>query len=289
MPKKSSEFALKALLILLVAASSCGRSVAPPARMDLNDEGPAYALRLVSYNILSSLDVGSIFRGYLPWELRRGMVAAFLKESGADLIALQEAAPDQLHWLQGQLDLYAVAHALPKTTDALLLYRRDRFHLVSKGFWSLPTFESYSQQRLAVWARLLHKDSGREVLAVATHLDARRRIKRKAAHKLRHDIEEAVGPTGHVVLLGDFNLSADMEPFKHLLEGGFRDSLPLSSQAPTFPTLAPLNVLDHILYRASNRVFVNSASVIHPINGRLMSDHFPIEAELLLLPPVSGS
>ncbi|HAZ11668.1 MAG: hypothetical protein A2X86_18260 [Bdellovibrionales bacterium GWA2_49_15] len=95
-----------------------------------------------------------------------------------------------------------------------LFYHKDVFELLDSGdIWlsqtpHIPGSLSFNSQfpRLAVWAKLEHKFSHRNFLAINTHLDhlhGETRMEQIAV--LLHELQELKLPTDHCFFMGDFN------------------------------------------------------------------------------------
>jgi endonuclease/exonuclease/phosphatase family metal-dependent hydrolase len=182
-------------------------------------------VRAMTYNILSTLHDGSVSSGnrIAAWSERRLGVAALIRQSDPDLIALQEASgwvkakrgPRQVDDLRAMLgsSTYSLARTeVPPSepnylrTGRYLLYRSSMFRTVGEGgHWTIGAM------RYAAYQVLQHRDTGATFLAVAVHLEPGRSratdLMRQAQTRVLLAKVAAYldGRALPVVYLGDFN------------------------------------------------------------------------------------
>jgi len=142
-----------------------------------------------------------------------------------------------------------------------------------------PAFE----KRSALWVCVdIH---GMELQVVNAHLSLRARERlNQAAALLGDDWLGHPGCAGPAVLLGDFNAPPHSRSYR-LMASRLRDaqlSNPNGEPQATFHTRAPVLRLDHIFVTPAVEV-VAAAPVRTPL-ARIASDHFPLLAELRVLP-----
>jgi endonuclease/exonuclease/phosphatase (EEP) superfamily protein YafD len=96
--------------------------------------------------------------------------------------------------------------------------------------------------------------------------------------------------TGHHLLIGDFNASRDLRPFRRLLQAGYADSSDIARKRPwpglTFPAnvkIPPLMRLDHILVSPTGPL-VHETRHLH-VPG---TDHLGVLA-VMDLPPITSA
>jgi endonuclease/exonuclease/phosphatase family metal-dependent hydrolase/predicted TIM-barrel fold metal-dependent hydrolase len=236
--------------------------VLPAVRVHSTSAAP---VRVVPYNIRYANPAD----GENIWANRREAMAAYLRGTKADIIGLQEVEPQQRADLADALTDYAwygvgrnAEHDEDEGTP--IFYRRDRFDVIASGtFWLSPTPEVAGSRgwdaalpRVASWVRLRDLQSGRELLAVNTHFDHRGSEARlESGRMIVNRIQElaAAGTTRlPVILTGDFN--------------GFK-------------AISPGNKIDHIFVCDVSAVL--SHRIENPrVDGRFVSDHLPIVAEI---------
>lgn len=281
---------------------------APIARSaPATDDAPApmRPIRVVSFNI--RFDTRS--DGQNAWPFRRHRVAAFLNETGADFIGLQEVLPSQRRDLGVDLPglgwIHRTREASPAEGEATpILFDRSRWALVesrSGTFWlsdtpEVPGSRSWRSAlpRIASWGVFRERESGRSVLVLNTHFDhasqeARERSARRIAEFIAAEAESMP-----VIVMGDFN-AGPTNPARKILCEGVDGSPPLRDtyavihggderQAGTFHGFRGVSDgirIDAIL--ASEDFDVLRAAIVHtPPGGEHLSDHYPVLAELRL-------
>lgn len=149
---------------------------------------------------------------------RRDAVLDVLSSYLPAVFGIQEGKTQWLTQLE-QLEMYAVVgsgtHEAGHTeTYNNLYYRTDLFELVDGGsFWLSDTGEEGSKfpeskrVRIATWARLKERSTGREILFVNTHLDNQSAAAREKQLALVRSFIDANGLP--CVLMGDFNSKPD--------------------------------------------------------------------------------
>lgn len=212
-------------------------------------------------------------------------LADIIRESGADIVALQEVdrfqvrsgLVDQARWLAERLDMEAVFGAnlhrgLGQYGNALL----SRYPVLSDRNVLLP---GRLERRGVLVVRVLTPAG--PVTVLATHLGLSRDDR---TAQVRAILAEAAREPGPVILLGDWN-SGPAAPELAPLTDGFRSAPRLNGMepAPTFRAgeKEPYAPIDHVF--VSGAWEVTRAAVLSP----QLSDHQPVLAELRL--PVAGS
>ena len=106
-------------------------------------------------------------------ETKKKHVFDLIWKQDADLVALQEVSPSQLDQIKAEfLDHYYVHAHKPYTPDAVILFDRSLFQMLEKGYWMLDDQAKLRPRRIAVWVKLRHIDSKRELMFVSVHVDA---------------------------------------------------------------------------------------------------------------------
>lgn len=274
---------LAALMLALAAGTASAGEPAP--------------LRVATYNL--RLDTPA--DGPNAWPMRRDAVKALVRYHHFDLFGTQEGLPGQIGDLEA-LDEYA--HVGVGRDDgkqagehSAIFYRRVRFELLAHGdFWFSQTPDIPSKgwdarccNRLASWARLRDKASGKTLTVVSVHFDHEGRLARResARQLLRWLADRESGDA--LVALGDFNSTPETEQIRHM-QASMRDARELSEIPPYGPAAtfnnfmvgkAPEARIDYIFLGPGIRVL--DYGVLTDSNGeRYPSDHFPVVASLLV-------
>jgi len=248
----------------------------------------------------------SLADGMNAWAARRDMVAATILFFDADFIGLQEPFANQVLDLAARLPDYAWAGVGREDGKAggefnPIFFKRARFRELARGvFWLSETPEKPGLKgwdaacpRLVTWLRLRDRASGVEVFVFNTHFDHMgETARRRSAGLLRARTAELAGRLP-VVVTGDFNCVAADEPYRILTAEGegippLIDSrclarLPLYGGETSFngfsPDPRPGALIDHIFVRHVGAV-LQSGVIADRWDGRFVSDHFPVLAEI---------
>jgi endonuclease/exonuclease/phosphatase (EEP) superfamily protein YafD len=209
-------------------------------------------------------------------------VVELVRESNADVVALQEYTPEIDRKLRAaglaELLVHRLTDPAPGGRGAALF---SRYPLSAAGLRTHPGGHR------AVSATVAVPGTG-PVHVECVHPLSLYRPGTVPAWRAGLAELPAVAPDGPVrVLLGDFNATLDHRALRALLGTGYRDAAAVVGRGliPTWPYAAygpvPRLTLDHVL--ADRRVRVGAVTV-HPVPG---SDHRAVCADLIL-PPTDG-
>ncbi|MBU1385407.1 MAG: endonuclease/exonuclease/phosphatase family protein [Alphaproteobacteria bacterium] len=282
----------------LMAAVVLSAATAPAASAATGD--PA-AFRVMSYNIRFD---GSSDNPL--WSERRRPMADQIAFLDPDLLGLQEALPHQADWLAEQLpayDRYGVGRDDGVSGEqATLFWRRERYErLDAETLWCSPTPDRPSKGWDAAYPRtltrvILRDRRGGGLLDVRnTHFDHVGAVAREQCAGLVSGLApaEVDGETARVVLIGDFNAGPETAPYRRILASGLRDARAVSPIAfgpvGTFNAFNIANDNDGV---AIDHIFIGPDLTVRrfavptdSVRGRVISDHFPVVADLVPVAP----
>lgn len=281
---------MMALLCAAIMAVSCGEK----KEKELN-------LKWATMNV--RLDTPS--DGMNNWKFRRDSMANFIKTNDLDIVGMQEVLYNQLTDLSERLPEYAHVgvgreDGATKGEHMCIFFKKDKFHVLdSNTFWLSQYPDSIgfvgwdgACPRVATWAKLQDKETGKVFMAVNTHFD---HVGVEARHNgallIMDKIQEIVGDQP-AVLTGDFNITDDDPAYETLTHSDFvlSDSHKIAEkvegQAYTFH--------DYNRYALDRRhkidfIFVTPTVKVHrsyiPIQaegleGPFMSDHNPVLVDI---------
>ena len=252
------------------------------------------ALRVVTFNVL--VDLGKA-EGIPAWKDRKELCIQMLRDSGAQLIGLQEPTPGQTRYLGQQLaefDEYHFHKGKQEYTDVVSLYRRDAFERLDAGSWWLsPTPDRPSTgfgnalPRLVIWLKLRHRASGRELYFVNTHFDNSMPSQVKMAALCAERLKPMESSRLPITFVGDFNPDYERGDYASLTRTPWRDAYLASPQASPdgrdnhVITMDNGRRIDHILLHGAVEA-VSWQRLESPDPARRLSDHWPVMAELRL-------
>lgn len=235
------------------------------------------------------------------WKFRRDLAAGLIRFHDADVVGAQEVLNNQLIDLMDRLPEFAyvgVGREDGKTKGeyAPIFYRKDRFSVVRSGnFWLAEDINAVGKkgwdaacERVATWAVLKDKNTGKQFFFLNTHLDHMGQVARhegaatvlEQAKKLSGDLP--------VIVTGDFNAipsdepiqvltnptdprhlthSRDIAAFKYGPEWTFHDfgKIPYDKR----------DWIDYIFVKGTIKVLRN-AVLTETLNAVFPSDHCPI-------------
>ena len=210
------------------------------------------------------------------WSDRREPMADQIAFLDPDLLGLQEALPHQVDFLAGQLPRYE--------------------RLRAETFWCSPTPTVPSKGWDAAYPRtitrvlLRDRRDGRLLDVRNTHFDHVGVVAREQCAALIVAMEpvHSNGGRADVVLMGDFNTGPGTPPYERIVASGLRDARAASpidfGPAGTFNAfdIARDNegvAIDHIFVGPGFHV-ERFAVPTDSFGGRVISDHFPVVADL---------
>ncbi|MBX3594055.1 endonuclease/exonuclease/phosphatase family protein [Sphingomonas sp.] len=276
-----------ALLAILLALPALAQNRATP-------------LAVMTYNI--RLDLAS--DGPDAWPHRRKALTSLVAYYAPDIIGMQEVLKRQKDAIEADLPGYRFVGAgrddgREGGEYSPVGYRADRFTLLASGtFWLSPTPDrpgkgwDAAYPRIASWAQLRDRRTGRAVLAVNTHLDHIGPIAQlEGARLIRSWIATHRRAGEPVVLTGDFNSPIGSPPYAAVGESGMLRDTQMLSRTPHFGPLGTFNAfkieqaqdspIDHI-FVSDGITVLRHATLTQQDGGRLPSDHYPVLASLCI-------
>lgn len=267
--------------------------------MDLHDARPP-ALTVLTQNIRyhsASTRPGEADH----WEDRAPVLMDLLRAAEADVVGTQEVLATQIPVLdevlgETHLRLGIGREGGGRGEHNLLFLRRERFALRDwDQFWlsenpSLLGSIGWDGHcpRIAVWARVQDRASGRELVLAVTHLDHAGHLAReKGAALLAEHLQEAADGAP-IVLMGDFNAAGgDSTAWRELRAADFVDAHDVAADHEgedigTFPDYGEPEPggsrIDWILARGLD--VEQYTARLHLLEGRAASDHATVIARL---------
>ena len=252
-------------------------------------------MRIMSFNIRC----GNV--GNETWEDRIGIVSQTMLESEADSIGVQEATPEWMAALiENTGDKYAFVGVGRDDGDnegeySSIFYLKDKYDIEDSGtFWlsETPDMVSFGWdaacRRVCTWAVLVNKESNLKYVHINTHFDhigiaARKNSVDMIVNKAKEFTDVPV------VFTADMNVVEGSENYKQFVESDvFRDTKYLAPDTMNYCTYHDTKPEQHkdevIDYVMINKKFdaVSYKVVTEGIDGRFVSDHFPIYADIVI-------
>lgn len=250
-------------------------------------------VRWATFNIRLDTPVDSLNR----WGYRMERAVQFIKDTQLDVVGTQEVLHSQFEDLKRMLPEFegvGVARDDGKTKGeySSVFYRKDKFDALDSGtFWLSEYPDSVGLKgwdaacvRVATWAKLRHKESGKIVMAVNTHFDhVGVEARKQSALLIIRKIKEIVGDRA-AVLTGDFNVTEQSDAYRTITTNEFvlKDAHKVAEEVSgvnyTFHnfTRQPMekrSKIDFIFVTPHIRVL--HSDIPAEVEGALLSDHNP--------------
>ncbi len=282
---------LRRLRAALAATAAIATGVLPAPAL------AADAINVATYNLRLNLPSD----GPHAWPHRKEMVKALIRHHEFDIVATQEGLIDQIRELDAMPGWTRVGVGRDDGQQggehSAIYFRSARFELRRHGdFWLSATpdkpsisWDSRCCNRLATWAELRDKRSGREFLVFSVHFDHEGVVsRRESALLMLRQVRDLAGGKP-VICMGDYNATPVSEPIRTML-GGLRDAYALS-EAPPYGPIGSFNDfkfdtpadrrIDYVFLTPGIRV-LKYAVLTDSQSGRYASDHFPVLVKLQL-------
>ncbi len=271
------------------------------------------ALKVMSLNVLEDTGAPSASNSN-AWNFtggasRRDRAVRVIADEAPDIAGLQEMETNQVADLTGANALPAYAWFGAGRTDGMslgqheiILYRADRFVRLEGGvFWLSLTpdvpnsvYPGAALPRIAVWARLLDRWSGRLYLVLNTHWDYASANARLYSAQLIRTRIAALASNSWVVLTGDLNMQPTDPAYAALLGTNDPQGVQIrDAYRQVYPVEQPNELTRHNFTgsttgRRIDYVFhtgeftASAAAIVHTSydGGRYPSDHYPVTATL---------
>lgn len=182
-------------------------------------------LKVISYNIRYN----SPNDGLNKWDNRKESVVGLIESKAPDFIGMQEVVHEQLHYLNTSLNDYSfigVGRDDGKTKGEYspIFYQKKQFKLIHDAtFWLSETPDSISVgwdaalPRICTYGLFENIKNGQRLYVFNTHFDHIGEVARIASTQLILERMNTVNKENlPIVLTGDFNLTPDTKPIKHL-------------------------------------------------------------------------
>ena len=251
-------------------------------------------VRVMSFNI-RCLNVGTD-----SWEDRIGIVSQTILKSEADSISVQEATPEWMKTLDTTVaENYAHIGVGRDDGDnegeySAIFYLKDKYELVDSGtFWLSETPEKPSIgwdaacNRICTWARLKNKETGEEYVHMNSHFDHVGITARKNSVQLILDKAKTFGDIP-VVFTADMNVKEGSDNYKQFTESGYfydtkhiaPDTMDYCTYHDTKPNSHKDDIIDYVMINDGFDA-ISYKVVTAGIDGRFVSDHYPIYADMI--------
>ena len=231
------------------------------------------------------------------WEARKERVAQYIKDMKIDVFGTQEVLHNQFEDLKVLLPEFEGVgvgrdDGATQGEYAAVFYNKNVFDVLDSGtFWLSEDPTAVGKMgwdavcvRIATWAKLQHKATGKIIMALNTHYDhVGKEAQKQSSLLIISKIKEIVGGQP-VVLTGDFNVTDQSDAYQTITTNEFvlKDAHKIAEKVSgvnyTFHnfTRQPLerrSKIDFIFVTPHIRVL--SSDIPQEVEGALLSDHNP--------------
>ena len=260
------------------------------------EKKPAGATRIMSFNIRCE-DVNGV-----DMQQRTEIAVQQIREVMPDSLGVQEATPKWMETLQKELPEYGcvgVARDNGKTVkrqgeSCPILYLRSKYLLLDHGdFWlsDTPDEPSYGPgaacRRVCTWAKLKDIKTGAVYVHVNTHFDHVSEEARVLGGEIVNRYIEEHFADVPVVFTADMNTRENGEAYATMTQNlvNTRHAAADSVGYGTFHACSPETHADHYIdfvLCSQDVQALTYRTVTAGIDGRFVSDHFPIYADVVI-------
>jgi endonuclease/exonuclease/phosphatase family metal-dependent hydrolase len=241
------------------------------------------------------------------WHDRKSIITNFIEEEKPDLLGMQEVLFHQYEFLDSVLTEYSSA-GVGRIDGAKegemnpVFFRKERFDMTrTKTFWLSETPEVAGSQawgaslpRIVTWVELVDKNSHQHLFYFNTHFAHDSDSARILSSKLLLRKVDSLAAGFVFIITGDFNMLPSTEGYGILT--GPAESIPLlddtfskSDRRPEGPGYTFNGFsdkegdgrIDFIFVKEGLKV-ISHKTVIRKDHGIYISDHWPVEAVVLL-------
>lgn len=248
-------------------------------------------LHIATYNLRMNTERD----GANAWPHRKELVKSLVRYHDFDVFATQEGLPEQIADLDGMPEYAHVGVGRDDGQHAgehsAIFYKRQRFTLLRAGdFWLSQTPERPSLgwdatccHRLASWAHLQDRQSGRKFYFFSVHFDHEGQVARRESARLMLSKVKEIAGAAPVIVAGDFNSVPETEQIA-TMKTALADAFDISAK-PAYGPIGTFNAfkIDSPLEERIDYIFVSPqvkvlsyATLTDSRHGRFPSDHLPV-------------
>ena len=252
-------------------------------------------MRIMSFNIRCG-DVGKE-----TWEDRIGIVSQTMLESEADSIGVQEATPGWMAALNENIgEKYAYVgvgrdDGANKGEYSAVFYLKDKYTALDSGtFWLSDTPDKVSFgwdaacRRVCSWVVLENKQTGEKYVHLNSHFDHVGVAARENSVKLILD-KAAEFTDMPVVFTADLNVIQGSDNYNQFINSKIlrdtkfdtSDTMSYCTYHDTKPEKHAKDIIDYVLINDHFDTIAYRV-VTEGIDGRYVSDHYPIYADIVM-------
>jgi endonuclease/exonuclease/phosphatase family metal-dependent hydrolase len=259
-------------------------------------EIPSPEIKVMTFNVR----YGTADDGENSWQYRKDNVFKEIKTLNPDLIGLQEALSFQIDEILKAIPDYSFAgvgrdDGKQAGEYSCILFRKERFRLdTTETFWFSDTPEipgsknwGNSITRICTWVKFTDKLTGKIFYHYNLHID---HLSQPSREKSTAFLVDKIGEENHfqfVIVTGDFNCGDENPAVQKITSAGFIDTYrflhPKNPNEGTFNDFKGITSGEKIdfIFVSKNFKTVDSEIIRTKVDGRYLSDHFPVTAKII--------
>ena len=274
---------------------------------------PQKSIRLISFNILYDYGADKPF----SWQARRELVFSLLRFHAPGIFCLQEPLQNQVEDISDNFRDYSYlsfgcGDGVKAGQHMSVFFLTEKFDLLDSGRFGLSETPDKlgligwdaKNPRLALWMKLLQRDTKGAFYVMNTHLDHVGETARQRSALLLSEKAKEIAEGSPLLLCGDFNANENSQTYKNLIDGGFTDcsnlhninDLPYTYHRFLFDKSGEkvenpeekyrddprvLKIIDHIFYKGAVQV-LRHGILSDNYFGAYPSDHLPKMCDFLI-------
>ena len=250
-------------------------------------------IKVVTFNIR----YGTADDGENSWKYRKENVFKELEIQKPDLIGMQEALLFQIQDILEALPNYSFVgvgrdDGIKSGEYSCIFFKKERFRLDTTGtFWfsetpDIPGSKHWGNTitRICTWAKFTDRFSAKSFYHYNLHIDHLSQTSREKSTELLINKIRLENNLNSVILTGDFNCGDENPAIQTIIKNGMIDSYRAlhvkDENEGTFNEFKGITTGDKIDFIFVSKEFkiLNSEIIRKNVNGKYLSDHFPVSA-----------
>ena len=258
----------------------------------------AQELKVITFNIRSDLKGDR----QNQWKYRKQLVTDFLVRINPDILCFQEAEENQIKDIKKHFPMlevigdYSEKRPYYKRPVPIFVHKK-KFKIVNTGCFGLSEapgsigFKGWDAKyaRMAIWANLKVRETGKTIFVINTHLDNIGKLARLNGIKQIVDTIPLLGKSDIVILAGDFNSREKTNVYNYVIRNELKDTYYQCTHFEgvnyTFHGYGKREIkkrgkIDYIFVSKQVKVLNVYIPKEDPIGGIYLSDHNPVIATI---------
>ena len=254
-------------------------------------------LKVMTFNIR----YGTADDGENSWQYRKENLFNEIRKLNPDLLGLQEALAFQINEILEAVPEYSFAgvgrdDGKQAGEYSCILYKKNQFRLdTTETFWfsntpNVPGSNDWGNSitRICTWIKVTDKLAGKSFYHYNIHIDHLSQPSREKSTEFLIDKISKENNFKNVIITGDFNCGDENPAVQTITSTGLIDTYrilhPKNPNEGTFNDFKGIMTGEKIDFIFVSKDFntVDSEIIRTNVNGKYLSDHFPVMSNLIL-------